>query len=89
MDDEPAPPVICKKGKCAPYDPTKDRVRNRLSKLKRSFFFSSLPQVLQGQVVRAERQRIAEERQRILKKIRAGELPADTVLPQQARGRDS
>ena len=39
VEDEPAPPVICKKGKCAPYDPTKDRVRNRLSKLKRSFFF--------------------------------------------------
>ncbi len=39
MEDEPAPPVICKKGKCAPYDPTKDRVRNRLSKLKMSFFF--------------------------------------------------
>ena len=23
-------PVICKKGKCAPYDPTKDRVSKRL-----------------------------------------------------------
>ena len=67
----------------------KGQSEKSIKQIENVFLFSSLPQVLQGQVVRAERQRIAEERQRILKKIRAGELPADTVLPQQARGRDS
>ncbi len=67
----------------------KGQSEKSIKQIEKVFLFSSLPQVLQGQVVRAERQRIAEERQRILKKIRAGELPADTVLPQQARGRDS
>ena len=31
----PAPkPVICKKGKCQPYDPAKDRVRSKISFLE-------------------------------------------------------
>lgn len=67
---EPAvKPVICKKGKCQPYDPAKDRVKTTRVLLDQCFKTLFKCQVLQQQLIQAERERI-------LQQIKSGALPS-------------